>query len=194
MNFFTVVIENFRARTARTRVTHHPEVVGHVASALVVADANDTFSRDTHFLIPDIVGFIVFCVNGHPKLFSRQIKVLRQQFPSILNSVTLEVVSEAEVTQHFKERVVTGRVTDVIQVVVLTTGADALLRGRCARIGALIKTQKHIFKLVHTSIGEKQRGIVAGHHRTGMHNRMTFTFEELQKGLADLRSFHKNSL
>ena len=38
--------------------------------------------------------------------------------------VALEVVAEAEVAEHLEERVVPGRVTHVLRVVVLAAGAD----------------------------------------------------------------------
>ena len=65
---FAVVVEDFRAGAARPRVAHHPEVVGHVARALVVADAHDPLGRDAHFLVPDVVGLVVLGVDRHPEL------------------------------------------------------------------------------------------------------------------------------
>ena len=190
LNFFTMVIENFRARTAGTGVAHHPEVIGHVAGAFVIADTHDAFSGQTDFFVPNVKSFVIFGVDRYPEFFGRKVEVLCQEFPSVFDGVALEVVTETEVTQHFKECVVTCGVTDVIQVVVLAACADALLSSRCAGIGALIKTEENVLKLIHARVREEQRRIVAGNHRAGMHNRMTFAFEKLQKGLANLRSLH----
>ena len=71
----TMVIENFRARTAGASVAHHPEVVGSETSALVVADTNDSIGRDTDFLIPDVVSLVVLGVHGHPEFFRREFEV-----------------------------------------------------------------------------------------------------------------------
>jgi hypothetical protein len=46
-----------------------------------------------------------------------------------VNGFTLEVVAEAEITQHFKKCVVPGGVADVLQIVVLAARAHASLRG-----------------------------------------------------------------
>ena len=193
-DFRTVVVEDFGARTARTRIAHHPEIVGHVTTALVVTDANDAFSGHTDFVVPNVVGFVVFSVNRHRELFGRQLEVFGQKFPSVLDCIALEVVTEAEVTQHFEERVVTSRVTDVVQVVVLTAGTDTLLSRRCTRVSALVKTQEHVLELVHTSIREQKRRVITRDHGAGMHNRVTFALEELQEGLTNLRSLHTEYL
>ncbi len=69
----TAVIEDFRARTAGTGVAHHPEVVRHVARALVVADADDALGRHVDFVQPDVVGLIVLEIDGDPEAFRRQL-------------------------------------------------------------------------------------------------------------------------
>ena len=51
-----------------------------------------------------------------------------------MNGILLEIVAEREVPEHFEEGVMTGGVADVVEVIVLAAGADALLR----RCGALI--------------------------------------------------------
>src|SRR5690606_18583038 len=57
-----VIVEDFRAGAAGAGVGHHPEVVGLVLAALVVADANHALRRQADDLGPDVVGFIVFVV------------------------------------------------------------------------------------------------------------------------------------
>ncbi len=59
-NMRAVVVENLGTGAAGACIAHHPEVVRGVASALVVADADDTFGRHTDLSGPDIVGFVVF--------------------------------------------------------------------------------------------------------------------------------------
>ncbi|KAG1477113.1 hypothetical protein G6F54_014106 [Rhizopus delemar] len=76
-----VVVEDLGARAARTRVGHLPEVVGGVARALVVADADDALGRHADFLGPDVIGLVVFLVHGDPELLGWQLVDLRQQFP-----------------------------------------------------------------------------------------------------------------
>ena len=131
-----VVVEDFRARTAGAGVGHLPEVVGGVARALVVADADDPLGRHADFLGPDVVGLVVFLVHRDPQLLGGQLVDLGQQLPGVRDGVALEVVAEAEVAQHLEERVVARGVAHVFQVIVLAAGPHATLRRRRARIRA----------------------------------------------------------
>jgi hypothetical protein len=49
-NVVAVVVEDFAARAAGAGVGHHPEVVGLVLAALVVADADHALGRQADFL------------------------------------------------------------------------------------------------------------------------------------------------
>jgi hypothetical protein len=129
---FAVVVEDFGARAAGAGVAHHPEIVGGVAGALVVADADDALDRHADFLGPDVVGLVVLGIDRDRQLVLGQLVDFGQQFPGVLDRVALEVVAEAEVAEHLEEGVVTRRVADVLEVVVLAAGAHALLRGRRA--------------------------------------------------------------
>jgi hypothetical protein len=159
-----VVVEDLGARAAGAGVAHHPEVVGHVARALVVADAHDALGRQADHLQPDVVGLVVLGVDGGPELVLGQLEVHGEQFPGELDRVVLEVVAEAEVAQHLEERVVARGVAHVLEVVVLAAGADALLAGGGAVVGPLVEAQEHVLELVHPGVGEQQRRVVAGHH------------------------------
>ena len=116
-------------------------------------------------VVPDVVGLVVLGVDRGPELVRRQLVDLGQQLPGVLQRVALEVVAEAEVAQHLEEGVVARRVADVLQVVVLAAGADALLRRGRARVGPLVEAEEHVLELVHPGVGEQQRRVVAGHHR-----------------------------
>jgi hypothetical protein len=59
-----VVVEDLAARAAGAGVGHHPEVVGLVLLALVVADADHALGRQADFLGPDVVGLVVVDVDG----------------------------------------------------------------------------------------------------------------------------------
>src|SRR5690606_11987727 len=61
-----VVEKNLGAGAARTGIAHHPEIIGGIARTLVVADADDTLGRYTDFPVPELVGLVVFRVNGDP--------------------------------------------------------------------------------------------------------------------------------
>jgi hypothetical protein len=180
-----VVEEDFAARAAGAGVAHHPEVIGHVARALVVADAHDALGGQADVLQPDVVGLVVFGVHGGPELVFGQLEVHREQFPGVGNGVFFEVIAKAEVAQHFEEGVVACRVAHVFQVVVLAAGTDALLAGGGAAVGALVKAQEHILELVHAGVGEQQRRVVTRHHRRAGHDLVALALEEFQEGGAD---------
>ena len=125
--FGAVVIKDFRARTAGTGVGHHPEIVGHVTSAFVVTNAHHTLGRQTYFLSPDVVGFVVFNVDSGPEFFCRQFVNLCEQLEGPLQAVAFEIIAKAPVAQHFKEGVVTCGVTHVFQIVVLAACTQTCL-------------------------------------------------------------------
>ena len=187
-NVFAVVVEDFRARTARAGVSHHPEVVGLVTSALVVANADHALWRQANFLGPDVIGLVVFSVHRRQQTLLGQLVDLGQQLPSPLQRLTLEVVAERPVAQHFKESVVARGVAHVFQVVVLATGAQAGLHRSCAVIGALVGTQEHVLELDHARVGEHQSGVVTGHQRAGFHNGVALGCKKVQERLADVRN------
>lgn len=98
----------------------------------------------------------------------------------------LEVVAKAKVAQHFKEGVVASGITDVLQVIMFTTGAyAALCRGGTA-IAALIDAKENIFKLVHPGVGKQQCRIVVRHQGAAVHHLVALTVIKIEKRLTDL--------
>ncbi len=81
-----------------------------------------------------------------------------------MDCIFLEIIAETEVAQHFEEGVVTRRVADVFQVVMLAAGSHALLAGSGTGVGAFVETEEDILELVHAGIG-KEQGRVAGRHQ-----------------------------
>ena len=47
-----------------------------------------------------------------------------------------------------------GRIADILEIVVLAAGADALLGGRRPGIAALFQPGEHVLELDHARIGE----------------------------------------
>ena len=80
-HFFAVVVENFRARAARTCIRHHPEVIGHISATFVIANAHHTLRRQADGFCPNIVGFVIVDIHGCPEFFSGELVDLGQQFP-----------------------------------------------------------------------------------------------------------------
>jgi hypothetical protein len=189
-NLRAVVVEDLGAGAAGAGVAHHPEVVGSVARALVVADTDAALHRHADLFGPDVVGLVVLGIHRDPELVRRQLVDIDQQFPGVLDGVALEIIAEAEVAQHLEEGVVARGVADVFQVVVLAAGAHAFLRGGGAVVAALVEAEKDILELVHPGVGEQQRGVVVRHQRAGGHDLVAFRGEEVEELLADFGAFH----
>jgi len=75
---------------------------------------------------------------------------------------------------------------DVFEVVVLAAGADAFLRRSRSVVAALFKAEENILELVHSGVGEEQRGIAVRNKRAATDAAMAFALKELKKGLANL--------
>ena len=82
-------------------------------------------------------------------------------------------------------------VADVLQIVVLTAGAHALLTGGCAGVGAFFQPEEAVLELIHAGIGEQQGRIVRGNQRTGGHTGVALLFEEAEEGFTDFCAFHR---
>ncbi len=79
---------------------------------------------------------------------------------------------------------------DIFQVVVLSSYTDAFLAGGGAVVVSFRLTEKNIFKLVHSSVGEKEGRIVMRHDRGGRDDRMPLILKVLQKFAANLARVH----
>src|ERR1035441_9147142 len=79
------------------------------------------------------------------------------EFPSPFNGVFFEIIAETPVAEHLEKCVVIGVEADVVEVVVLAAGADALLRVRRAtgRVGALGLAKEDGHELVHAGVREQ---------------------------------------
>ena len=120
------VVVDLRARPARPGVAHLPEVVLRVAG-------EDALGRQV--LQPQLARLVV---RREPELLvalevggveavGRQPVHLRHELPRPRDGVLLEVVAERPAAEHLEERVVVRVHPDVLEVVVLAAGADALL-------------------------------------------------------------------
>ncbi len=188
----------FRARTARAGIAHHPEIVLLVAVDDVNGRIEPRFREEPR---PMIVRFLVELARlARPRFVNRRVKTLRRKFPALdhqfprpVDRFLLEVIAEAPVAEHLEERVVIRIESDVIQIVMLPAGPDALLgvddAGRIPR--RLLLAEKNGDELVHAGIREKQVRRVR-QQRTGRHDRVLFLAKEIEKGLADLGGGHVN--
>ena len=96
----------------------------------------------------------------------------------------LEVVAKRPVAQHLEHGVVVGIVTHFLQVVVLSAYAKAFLRVSNSLYFAGWLPKIISLKLVHSRIGEHQRGVILNHHRGRRHYLVTFS-KKLLKRVSD---------
>ena len=80
-----------------------------------------------------------------------------------MNGFSLEIISEAEITQHFKEGMVARGITYIFEVIMLTPCTHTALGSGGSLIRSFILPQEHILELHHAGIG-KQQGRVVGRH------------------------------
>ena len=107
------------------------------------------------------------------------------QLQRVGDGVFLEIIAEGKISEHFEKRVMAVGEADIFQVVVLAAGAHAFLAGGGAVVVALFEAEEDVLELVHSGIGEKQRGIVCGDERRAAHDAVAALFEEFQKRFAD---------
>ena len=70
------------------------------------------------------------------------------------------------------------RKTDIVEVVMLASGADTFLAGDSPFVINLALTGKDIFELVHAGIGEKQGRVIKRNYRRRWQPFMSVTFKE----------------
>ncbi len=163
--FGPAVEVDLRARPARARHAHRPEVVGHPAPL-------NAALRHAYLVAPDPGCLVIVVIDRGPEpvLGKAEAAVrlgIRQQFPGKRYGLFLEVVPEREVPQHLEERGVPGGLADFLDV----RRPDALLRARRARIGRRQLAEEIRLERHHSRIDQKQRGIVgdqAGRRHDGV--------------------------
>ena len=185
--FGSEVVINFRARAARAGLAHLPEVVGFVQAE----DARLGHAR--HFL-PELLGVVIFAKDADVELVFGNGEIVREQLPGEGDGVLLEIVAEGEIAEHLEEGVMAAGVADVVEIVVLAAGADALLRSGGARVIALFEAGEDVLELVHARVGEEQRGVVGRHQRRAANDAMAVGREEVEERLADLIPCHVSLL
>ena len=153
---FTMIIEYLRTWTARTRVTHGPEIV-------IASESGDTILIKADFINPDIFCFVVVNMYGNPQLFRRKFQHLGQKLPGVMNRLSFEVVTKTEVPQHFKESVVPRGVANVIQVVMLATRSYTSLTTCCPCIATSFTECQGFLELHHPRICKQQGRIIVRH-------------------------------
>src|SRR5690606_6659606 len=106
-----------------------------------------------------------------------QFKYFGKEFPRVLNGGALEVVTEAEVAEHFKKCMVPRGIANVFQIVVFAARTHTALRTRGAPVGAFVRPQKNILELHHAGVGKQQGWVIARNKGAAFYYSVPFAFE-----------------
>ena len=119
---------------------------------------------------------------------------LGQQFERPGDRLLLEVVPERPVPQHLEEGVVVRVPSDVLEVVVLAAGPDALLGVHGPSVGAGAPTEEDVLELVHPRVREQQRGVVVRDHRRAAHQGVArLLHEKVHELTSDVAGWDRHS-
>ena len=135
------------SRARRVLYPHLPEVV--------LVEARQSGRVDTDLFNPYLCRLVVTDVDRYPQTIRRQRQSPREKLPGKPDGLSLEVIAKTEVTEHFKEGVVSRGVSHILKIVVLAASAHALLSRHSAHIGPLLEAEKRLLELIHASVGEK---------------------------------------
>ncbi len=138
----------------------------------------------------DAQSLIVLIPNRHPETIAVKavlalVARTGQQLPRIVDRTFLEVIAEGEVAVHLEERAVTGRLTDIVNVV----RANALLHRRGTRPRRGLDAHDVGDERNHARNREQNRGL-RGDERNRRTNLMTLLLKVVEPTGTDFRSTH----
>ena len=129
---------------------------------------------------------VVGVIDGDRQPLRREPPLLRHELPGKLDRTLLEIVAEAEVSEHLEERVMPGRIADVVEIVMLAARADALLARRGGRIRPRFEPGEYVLERHHAGVDEHQRRIVVRHQRGRSDARVPLALEIVEERAANV--------
>ena len=178
----TAIDVDLRARPARARLAHLPEVLG--------VEAQHPRSVDVGHLRPQRRRLVVGRVHRRPERGLRELPDAGQELPRPRDRLALVIVAERPVTEHLEEGVVVRVAPHLLEVVVLAADAEALLRVGGTRVGPPLLAEEHLLELHHAGVDEEQARIVLGDERGARDDGVAALPEKVQEALADLVAGH----
>src|SRR5262249_21658433 len=179
---------NFRAWPARSGLPHLPEII-------FLTSSMNMRRMNVRLRLPEFKGFIVglqviqriACEYRGMKPFLIQAPYFGKKLPGPGDGFFLEVIPERPVAEHLEERVVISVLAHVVEVIVLATRANALLRIDGTSIVPGAGPQEDVLELIHAGVGEEQGGIIRRHDARRRYERMAVLLhEEMNELLAYL--------
>ena len=133
--FRAEIVKNFRVGSARA-FTDFPEII---------FQFKNSFIRQTDDIMPNIISFFIFGINGNIQFIRIKLKNFSQKLPRPGNSFLLEIITEGKIAEHFKKSMMACRTTDIIDVTrtnTFLTGCHAI-RGRYQLTGKIGLERSH---------------------------------------------------
>ena len=154
---------NLRTRTARSCISHFPEVVVFVTVYDMVCRYVFKPERGSLFIAFQTL-FLRAFENRHVEVFRIDVQNVNEVFPCVVYGTLLEVVAEAPVAEHLKHGVVVSVVSHLFQVIVLTAHTQTFLSVRTSARLRFACAKDNVLPLVHTCVREHQRRVVFYDH------------------------------
>ena len=174
-----MIEENFRTGTAGTGIAHGPEIIR-------CRDSDNPVIRQACDFFPQVKRLIIFMIHRNQKPVFRQTVFLCHKVPGELNRTILEVIAEREIAEHLEEGVMSRRIADILQIVMLSPGAHTFLRRHRPVIIAMLCPGENVLELNHPGIGEHQRRIITRYQRTGRDNLVTVLREVVEECITNI--------
>jgi hypothetical protein len=131
------VIVNFRTRSARPLVAHLPKIFFHaIRKDIALWNTNVNPQLAGLKVCGEVVSSVPTKVCDIEAVFGDPI-YLSQKLPGHLYCFFLEIVTKGPIAEHFKKSVMVDVLSDIIEVVMLTSSADTLLS-----ISSALETRK----------------------------------------------------
>ena len=174
----TKVDMDFGTRSARSCITHFPEVIVFVTVDDVIF-WQELFPVRSSFVVTAQSFFGTSFKYGCIEMFRIQFQDLYQIFPRPADCFFLEVIAKRPVSKHFKHGVVVGVVSNFFQVIMFSANAQTFLRVRDSLVFRRVVTQNNIFKLVHPRVRKHQGRVIFNHHRSRGDDVVSFRLKEI---------------
>ena len=151
--FRSAVYVNFGAGSART-CSMLPKVI-------FLTHLDNALGGNAYFVYPDILCLVILLVDSYPQILNREVHNLGEELPRPCDCFVLEIISEREVSEHFKISTVARRLADSFYV----GRSYALLAGCDALSGWSSRSGEPFFHRRHSRIYQKQAVIVVRYKR-----------------------------
>ena len=152
-----------------------PEVITLSGNGITV-ETRDLLGGNADFLRPDVKCLVILAVNGRIQTLGIHSDNLCQELPAPGNGFVLKVITEGEVTEHFKECKMSRGLADVIDI----AGTHALLTRRNTLLGRNLQSGKVRLKRCHARVDQKKALVILRNKGKAVHLKMVLRLEKVE--------------